>query len=177
MTKVTSEVTGCNVSCGGKEAIVVLTVLTCHIAKVTHVTTRQIAAVEGLFWHINRWELELVGGDILIHGMMRWPWYLLEVAICRVTAVLVVVALLVPDRGICHQMVILISSGITHSAFVTFSVLDVVGGSMVVPGIMVIGTLGSRGMGRICVIGLGGMAAPRVFRIWMRCMMVTTILL
>jgi len=66
MTKVTSEVAGRNVACGGKEAIGVLTVLTCHIAKVTHVTTGHITAVEGLFRHIDGREIELVGGDILV---------------------------------------------------------------------------------------------------------------
>lgn len=50
---------------------------------------------------------------------------------------------------------------------------------MVIAGIMVIGTLGSRGEGRICVIGLGGMVvAPRgVFRIRKGCVMVTRVLL
>jgi hypothetical protein len=126
MTKVTSDVAGRNVACGGKEAIGVLTVLTCHIAKVTHVTTGHITAVEGLFWYIDGRELELVGGNIFIRRMRGGTGDMLEVTIGRVTAVLVVVVLLVPDGGICDEMIVLISGCITDSAFITFGVLDVV---------------------------------------------------
>jgi hypothetical protein len=51
---------------------------------------------------------------------------LLEETIGGVTAVLVVVVLLVPDRGICDEMVILISGCITDPAFIAFGVLDAV---------------------------------------------------
>lgn len=62
MTKVARCVAGSNMSRRGEVAMSILAVLAGDSAEITHVSTRQILAIEGFFWSLglNGWQIELV---------------------------------------------------------------------------------------------------------------------